>query len=123
DIDEAVLDNACNRGHQIHKATENIDLGKEYEIDDKWKDYLLQYKKFKALRKPKIKEVEQLLTNGEYCGTLDRIMELEGEKWLIDIKTSAQINTDLVSVQLGGYKKLLGKKKIDKCGVLHLTKT
>lgn len=123
EINEDILNKACERGSAIHKATEDIDQDKEYEIEDKWNDYVFQYKKFKALRKPKIKSVEQQLTNGEYCGTIDRIMEIDGDIWLIDIKTSAKINDILVAVQLGGYKGLKGKRKIDKYGVLHLTKT
>jgi hypothetical protein len=125
EIDNEILERACERGSAIHKATENIDLEKEYEIEDKWKDYLFQYKKFKTLRKPILKSVEQQLTNGEYCGTLDRIYEIEGTKWLVDIKTSSQVNTKLVQVQLGAYKKLLkhNKIKVQKYGVLHLSKT
>lgn len=123
DINEDILQMACDRGSAIHKATEDIDQDKGYDIKDKWKDYVFQYKKFKALRKPKIKEVEQQLTNGEYCGTIDRIMDIDGDIWLVDIKTSAKINDTLVAVQLGGYKKLLNDKKVKKYGVLHLTKT
>lgn len=125
DIDKDILQNACDRGSCIHLATENIDLEKEYIIDDKWKDYVLQYKKFKALKKPVIKEIELALTNNEYCGRIDRIYKIDGLNWLVDIKTSSEINTKLVQVQEGGYKLLLDYNKIniDKCGVLHLTKT
>jgi hypothetical protein len=125
DLNQEIVEKAGTRGSAIHKATEKIDLGEEYEIEDKWKDYILQYKKFKALRKPKIIAVEQQLTNGDYCGTIDRIFEINGEKWLIDIKSSAEVNRKLVDVQLGGYKGLTkaNKIKVDKYGVLHLTKT
>lgn len=125
EVNEEILERACDRGSAIHKAIENIDLGQEYEIEEKWKDYVLQYKKFLALRKPKVIKVEQQLTNGDFCGTIDRIYEIEGEIWEVDIKTSAKINDMLVNVQQGGYKKLCrhNKIKVDKYGVLHLTKT
>lgn len=125
EVNEEILKMACDRGSAIHKATENIDLNREYEIEDKWKDYVFQYKKFKALKKPKIINVEQQLTNGEYCGTIDRIIDVDGIKWLVDIKTSRKINDKLVSVQLGAYNKLLkaNKIKVSKFGVIHLSKT
>jgi len=123
EVNEEILEKACERGSAIHKATENIDREEEYEIKETWDDYVFQYKKFKALRNPKIIDIEQQLTNGEYCGTIDRIIELEGERWLIDIKTSAKINKMLVAVQLGAYRMLTNQEKIKKYGVLHLTKT
>lgn len=125
EVDEDILHKACIRGSAIHLATENIDKGLDYEIADKWKDYILNYKKFKAIKKPTIIEIEQQLTNGIFCGTLDRIYEIDGIRYLADIKTSAKINDKLVSVQLGAYKILLNSQGItvDKYAVVHLTKT
>lgn len=122
DIDENILQMACDRGSAIHLATEMIDQELEYEIKDTWKDYVLQYKKFLALRNPKIIEIEQKLGCEYYAGTLDRIYEIDNELWLVDIKTSAKINDKLVSVQLAGYSNLLNNKEIKHFGVLHLTK-
>lgn len=120
-----VVKKACKRGNAIHKATEDLDLGKEYEIEDKWKDYVLQYKKFKAIKKPEIIEIEKQLTDGQVCGTIDRVMVIDGVRWLVDIKTSSAINTILIELQEGGYSRLAQANdlKIDKFAVLHLTKT
>jgi len=120
-ISKSRTDVAKVRGTAIHKATECIDKGEEYTIDDKWKNHVLQYKKFLALRKPEILEIEMIVTDGTYCGTLDRIYIINGETWMVDIKSSAVINEKLVKVQLAGYKKAQTKHKIDRYGVLHLT--
>lgn len=122
EINQEILKMACDRGSAVHLATEMIDSNQEYEIKDTWAGYVLNYKKFLAIKQPKIIDIELRLGNEDYAGTLDRIYEIDGETWLVDIKTSAKINDKLVSVQLAGYKKLLDKK-VDKYGVLHLTKT
>ena len=123
DIDENILQMACDRGTAIHIATENIDKQQVYEIKDTWKDYVLQYKKFLAIKNPKIVALEEKLGCEEYAGTLDRIYEIDNELWLVDIKTSAKINEKLVSVQLAGYKKLKQDDTIKHFAVLHLSKT
>lgn len=124
ELTAGMVKNACIRGSAIHKATEDLDLGKEVINADKWKDYLLQYKKFKALKKPEIIEIEKQLTDGQVCGTIDRIMIIDGVRWLVDIKTSSAINTILIELQEGGYSRIAQANdlKIDKFAVLHLTK-
>ncbi|MCK4258778.1 MAG: hypothetical protein KAX49_07355 [Halanaerobiales bacterium] len=124
-IDKEIVTKAAYRGIQIHKAIEDLERWGEFEIEDIYKDYVFQYKVAKKLKGFKPIELEQKLTDGVYAGTFDMIAEYEGKTILIDHKTSSKINTTLVQVQFGGYKKLLeaNGKKIDKYYCLHLTKT
>jgi len=122
EINDDILKMAADRGSAIHKATEFLDMDLDFEIKDTWKGYIEQYKLFKERYNPIFEGIEQQKTNGQYCGTVDRVCVIEGLKWLLDIKTSARINTKLVAVQLAGYKNLMIDEKIDKYGVIHLSK-
>lgn len=124
-IPKYVLEKAQERGTLIHGYIENFLLWgiirvEEYDYIEYFENFLKWHNEYK----PKVLEVEKMLTNGEYAGTVDLICEINGETWLIDHKTSKELHTNFVEVQEYGYKNLCENNgiRIDKCGVLFLSK-
>lgn len=132
DADE-IRDEAGRRGSVVHKLTEDYDLGLEVNlvnhngsIDYKLSEWAMfeRYVEFRKRFDFKIINVELNIIdkNLGYAGTLDRIIEMNGEKILIDIKTSNAIYPSYW-LQLAAYRKLLYDNilpVVDKVGVLWL---
>ena len=123
-IDKSVLMKASDRGTRVHKA---IEMYEQFGIDTtdlEIKPYLTQYKIAKRLEKFEVLENELMMTNFEFCGTLDIVGTLDDKIILVDLKATSQINTDLLEVQLAGYDELARFNGIEPQGyyVLHLTK-
>tara|TARA_B100000315_G_C14570757_1_gene585348 strand:+ start:1387 stop:2217 length:831 start_codon:yes stop_codon:yes gene_type:complete len=61
-----------------------------------------------------------------YCGRLDTVAEIDGETWLLDLKTSKTVKDKIdYGVQLSMYKQLAEVRmniKIDKLGIIHCNK-
>ena len=125
EIDKNILDMACYRGSQVHKAIEDFETWGEYTIDDKYKDYMLNYKIFKKFNEIEIINQEQRLTNGKFAGTYDMLAKIDNKTILIDHKTSKEIHNNLLSVQFAGYNELCEANgiKVDEFYCLHLTKS
>ena len=125
DIPKEIIELACIKGEQVHKAIEDYLLFDEYEIDDRYLPIFSQFIKWFDTYKPEILKVEYQMCNGVYAGTCDLICKINGEIVGIDYKTSNEIHTELVAVQEAGYDELLKHEKINikKWYVLHLTKT
>lgn len=132
DADE-IRDEAGRRGSVVHKLTEDYDHGFEVNlINDKGAiDYKLsewamfeRYVEFRSRFDFKIVNIELNIIDKDlgYAGTLDRIIEMNGEKILIDIKTSNAIYPSYW-LQLAAYRKLLHDNilpVVDKVGILWL---
>lgn len=132
DADE-IRDEAGRRGSVVHKLTEDYDHGLEVNlINDKGSiDYKLsewamfeRYVEFRSRFDFKIVNIELNIIDKDlgYAGTLDRIIEMNGEKILIDIKTSNAIYPSYW-LQLAAYRKLLHDNilpVVDKVGILWL---
>lgn len=123
-IPQVALDIACEKGHLVHKAIEDYELWGSYELEDQYKGYLEQYMKWKKDYRPIILYQEKMLTNGLYAGTIDMIAEVNGELSIIDFKTSNDLHTNFVSVQLTAYEQLCKYNdiKIKNTYALHLTR-
>lgn len=82
---------AMLRGTYAHKATALDDEGAlNYpDLDDMLKPYVIGWRKFKTRMKPKILEIERHIEVPELgiTGTLDRLLELDGWLYVVDIKT------------------------------------
>lgn len=105
-INPRVLANAAKRGTAVHLAVEMFEeLGVD-STDAEVRQIVQNYKVAKRLKKfnPIYQEIR--LTNGEYCGTLDMIAEMDGKIVIIDLKNTAKINHDLLAVQLQAYREL-----------------
>ena len=112
DADE-IRDEAGRRGSVVHNLTEQLDFGAHVRMcgEDGSPRYkmlewamLERYVDFRKAHKPTIIEVEANLVDSVlgYAGTLDRVLELKGETWIIDIKTSAAVY-DHYELQLIAY--------------------
>lgn len=137
DSDE-IRDEAGRRGSVVHNLTELVDLGGEARMcgDDGSPKFLMsewamleRYAEFRKLVKPEIHEIELNMASSKlgYAGTLDRVMVIAGDPWIIDIKTSASVY-DHHHLQTAAYLELYAEargipdatKLKFRRGVLHL---
>jgi hypothetical protein len=93
---------------------------------DVWQMFL-KFVEFWETFKPKLIETEVHLFSDELqvAGTCDLIVEIDGELWLLDIKTSNQIHSTYelqTSVYTQCYKECYGKE-IQRQGILWLKST
>ena len=104
EIDPETLRRATYFGTAVHACTELLDLDEldEDSVIPEWAPYLDAYKRWKTATRPAILQIEDRLGCGKYAGTLDRICSINGERWVIDIKTTSSIHPH-VGVQLAAY--------------------
>lgn len=129
DVNEHVLKLAGEKGSEVHFAIELYnDTGYE-EISEKNKGYLDAYKTFLEDYKDKfvILESEAKLFHKtlQYAGTADIIAEYNGEKIIVDIKTTTKPLYFMVGMQVPAYKEAYNsnhKNKVNKSFMLHLVK-
>jgi hypothetical protein len=131
DADE-VRDDAGNVGSNVHRLTEQYDLGEYVGILNEMGEVNLQLKEWHMFEKyvdfrtrfgAEMTHIEVQAMDEElgYAGTLDRIFKLNGEYWLMDIKTANYMHNHFW-LQQAAYRALLNKKgiQIDRVGILHL---
>ena len=98
------LEKAAERGTRVHQSVEYYELY-GWDAPDDIKGFLTSYKAVKRIKKFEPLHHEIMLTNGEYCGTLDMIAEMNGTV-IIDLKATAKFNKELVEIQLAAYEEL-----------------
>lgn len=93
-INPSVLQYAADRGKAVHTACELIDYGCDPDIDQEIEPYVKAYMDFLEDYKPQMEFIESLVFNDDlgYCGTVDRVVKVGNEIWVLDIKTYAQPN-------------------------------
>lgn len=106
---ELIKERAGEKGHNIHKAIETyIKTGELINEDESvlsfidWLDNLKQNHKIKLINS----ELSVINKIDKYAGTIDLILEIDNELWIIDIKTSKYIGKGYVC-QLSAYKRAL----------------
>jgi hypothetical protein len=124
---------AADEGTQVHEAVEKYLMGEKIQwLDengksnyslDVWK-LILKFHDFWTTVKPILIESEIHLFSDEYkfAGTCDLVVEIEGERWLLDLKTSNSIHTAM-DLQLAAYTQAWNEtfeEKIDKVGIIWL---
>ena len=144
-------------GAGVHDIAEKYLLGETVDLTSEdisdyinTKDIILPYDAVKQLRngvlsvcswcdenQPDVVVTEKLLYSTEegenglkypFCGRVDLVASIDGELWLLDIKTSKQVK-DVMSYQcqLSIYKMLWDamhpSEPIDRIGVIHANKT
>ena len=126
DIDPDILDKAAKRGTSVHEA---VEMYETYGIEDsppEYQPYFDAYLKWRRKYQPHVISTEGATFHKAllYAGTLDLVVEIGNELYLIDIKTTAVINDMLTSVQLEAYSRALSTHGIyvDKKAILHLKK-
>jgi len=130
---DIIMRRAADEGTQVHTAVEDYLKGKEIQwIDDNgnakysldvWK-MILKFVDFWETTKSQLIESEIHLFSDKLkiAGTMDLVLEINGELWLVDIKTSNSLH-DTYDLQLACYQQMWNEnfdKKIDKTGILWL---
>jgi hypothetical protein len=128
-----IMRRAGDEGTQVHNAVEDILRGKELrwiEADGHvnynthvWR-MILSFYDFWSTYKPTLLLSEEFMFSDthKYSGTLDLLLELNGKKWIIDIKTSTAIHTSHF-LQMSAYVKAYEERylqNIDNVGILWL---
>ena len=114
---ERIKKEAGIKGDKIHQATELIDRGEEIKIDDKILnketgemeeltgdeiEAILSYRNFVDEKRPELLANEMTVFAERYAGTLDRIFRIDGQIWIVDIKSSQSIWKDMY-IQVSSY--------------------
>ena len=128
-----IVKKAAEEGTQVHELCEAYLNGEELNfLDDKgrpqynpdvWQMFL-RFVEFWEEYKPTLVETEVHLFSDKLkiAGTCDLVIELNGERWLLDLKTSNNMQTtyELQTAVYGQcYEECFGKK-IDRYGILWL---
>ena len=85
---------------------------------------ILKFHDFWSTYKPTLVESEIHLFSDQfiYAGTCDLVLEINGEKWMVDIKTSKSLHTSQ-ELQLAAYSQAWNEnfeEKIERAGILWL---
>jgi hypothetical protein len=109
-IPASVLEAACERGTAVHLATEYFDLGilDEESIDSAIAGYVDAWRRFRAENDTVWSHVEAQCYHPllRYAGTVDRVGTLNGDQWVLDIKT-AVASHPVWGVQTAAYSNAL----------------
>lgn len=122
-IPRAVLDAKRQLGQDVHYACQLLDEDDldEDSVEEQIEQYLQAYKRFKADTGAVVLLNEQRVADPLllYAGTLDRVMAIKGDKWLVDLKTC--ISTPLaVGPQTAAYLRALGDTSVTRRAALRL---
>jgi hypothetical protein len=131
DSDE-IRDEAGRRGSVVHKLTEDYDTGEEVQlvnkngsIDYKLNEWAMfeRYVEFRRRFQFVTYCIELNIISKDlgYAGTIDRVININGERILLDIKTSNAIYPSYW-LQLAAYRALLYSAgiEVDKVAILWL---
>lgn len=130
---DLIMRKAGKEGTQVHEAAEDLVEGKEVSwMDDYGRakysqivwEMILKFADFWKTYKPELISSEQFVWSDEhkFAGTADIVCKMNGEVWLIDIKTSNSIHKSY-DLQLASYAKGLEESrdiKIDRTAILWL---
>jgi len=104
---------AMARGTEIHKAAEKYALGLLPEVAPEVEPYVAQYRRFLEDFQPEFEMAEAPVYNvtSGYAGTLDAVAKIQGQRVVMDIKTTPK-GPDAksrppypeVALQLAGYR-------------------
>jgi hypothetical protein len=120
---DEIRDEAGRRGSIVHKITEDYDNGVEISLldDNGFIGYKLQewamfekYVEFRTKHTTAVIHNELNIVSDKYRmgGTIDRVMQINGKVYMVDIKTSNAVHNHYW-LQLAAYSKLLGEKQPD----------
>lgn len=114
-IPTEILARKAALGTAVHYATELDDQGllDEDTVHEEVRGYLEGWRLFKREHKVELISIEQKLAHRRmrYAGTVDRVMKVDGERGVWDIKTRLQI-PPAVGVQLAAYNELVRENGI-----------
>jgi hypothetical protein len=81
---------AAARGSDIHRAAEQINLGGRPDVPPEIEPFVRQYQGFLEQHRPSFLLAEAAVFNlsWSYAGTLDAVVELDGQTFVLDVKTT-----------------------------------
>lgn len=130
-------DTAGNLGTRIHYLAEQVARGASPDMTEEERPFVEGYRNFLAAYEPAWESLEQRVVNLSegYGGTYDAIARINGERLLLDIKTSRTLQPK-IALQLAAYAnaefvgrendphkygaKKLGLESFDGFGVIHV---
>ncbi len=130
---DLIMRKAGKEGTQVHEAAEKLVKGEEVTwMDDfgnarysqlVW-EMILKFYEFWSTYKPELISTEEFVFSDEhkYAGTADLVVKLDGQVWLLDLKTSNSIHKSY-DLQLAAYAKALEETKgikIERTGIIWL---
>jgi hypothetical protein len=105
-IREEVLENARERGRDVHAYLHGVEMGVLGGLtpDPRVQPYVDGYSRFRDDKKFEILTVEQVVINEthQYAGMLDRTGMMDGSKTLLDLKAVAKVQPES-ALQTAGY--------------------
>lgn len=130
---EIIVKKAAEKGKQVHTAVEKLVGGQElnwinsdgsarYSLEV-WQ-MILKFAEFWKIHQPKLisTELHVFSDKHEFAGTIDLVIELNNETWIIDVKTSNQV-VPVYHYQTAAYQQCFEEcydKKVDRRGILWL---
>lgn len=128
-----IMRKAGKEGTQVHEACEKLVLGEEVSWMDNYGtakysqivwEMILKFADFWRTHKPELISAEDFVWSDvhKYAGTADLVVKMDGETWLLDIKTSNSLHKSY-DLQLASYAKGLEEAKgikIDRTGIIWL---
>ncbi len=125
-------DTAADVGTRVHALAEAVSRGLDVTVTDAERPFIDHYRRFLAEWQPRFLAAEEMvcsLRHG-YAGTLDAIVEMAGDVWMLDYKTSKGTYPE-TALQLAAYANadFIGRPnvarkfrlpKVTAYGVLHL---
>ena len=119
---EAVKMAAGEKGSRVHRACEDLTLGNTVTMESVYQDNdgnnkelsveeweaIVSFYNFWQAQKPKLIQSEQVVFNDEYkyAGTMDMLLEIDGVRWVVDLKTSKSVYPSH-EIQVSAYKRCL----------------
>ncbi len=128
---QEIKETAGEEGHVIHEAVERLRNGEKIRADEltsKGRKCIAAFVAWYKKVNPKILENEirvdcDMRGEYEYAGTIDLVVEIDGERWVVDVKTSNNVWPEHF-VQVSAYVKAwnceVGRGMINKGAILHL---
>lgn len=121
----SILKNKAEFGSNVHQAIENSVNGLNTELSPLESLAFEEYIKLKEKHSICPIECEKMVSyQYAYAGRLDMIADVNYTRCLIDIKTTAKVETEMLEWQLGMYKLALEEEgiKVGECYCLWLPK-
>jgi len=122
-VPPAVLEAKRDLGRRVHLACQ---LDDEHDLDeasveDDVAPYLAAWRRFLADSGAEVVHNEKRVLDPMlmFAGTLDRVLLLNGQKWLCDLKTSIALPL-AVGPQTSAYQRALGDRTVTHRGALRL---
>ena len=130
---DLIMRRAGKQGTQVHEAAEKLVEGEEVQWMDEYGnakysqivwEMILRFADFWKTHKPELISAEDFVWSDEhkFAGTADLVVKMDGEVWLLDIKTSNSLHKSY-DLQLASYAKGLEESKgikIERTGIIWL---